>query len=87
MDKRKFAGAHRRAKNHLLKLDGACAEMAIMLQPYFDEEVHVLHQESDGFVVLHGENDWNTNVHDVIAAIEKDPDFFKPLNNPQLKNQ
>ncbi|WP_159522913.1 hypothetical protein [Sunxiuqinia indica] len=80
MDKRKFSTALRRAKKAESQLHGQCEIMASMLQEFFDDEITVLFQESDGFVVLHSDKNWdsaNTPIKEVISAIEKDKDAFR----------
>ena len=57
-----------------------CETMALMLQEFFDEEITVLWQESDGFVVLHdmgNEKNLNTPVFEVIDAVKKDLNAFR----------
>lgn len=76
MDKKKFNTAHRRAKKAENEMVTQCGIMAGILQDFFDEEIEVLFQPGDGFVVLHGMME-NTPVDDVIIAIQKDVDAFR----------
>jgi hypothetical protein len=58
--------------------------LANIFQPYFNDEISVLYQESDGFVVLHNtdcenENYANLNpgVKEVFENIQSDKNYYK----------
>jgi hypothetical protein len=80
MNLRALNTAHRRAAKAAREQHAQCEIMAAELQEFFDEDISVLYQESDGFVILHSTNDeknLNTHIDDVVAAIKKDPNAFR----------
>ena len=63
------------------KLFGSCGAIASELQPYFDYDICVFKQESDGFVVSwedeSSEAPHNETVNHVVEMIEKDSDHYR----------
>ena len=58
--------------------------MSSFFQPYFDDEIFVMYQESDGFVVVHNvdhkdknHSTLNSSVNEVFYNIKKDKNFYK----------
>ena len=80
MNLRVFNTAHRRAVRAESEQCMQCEIMATELQEFFDEEITVFYQESDGFVVLYEiQSNQNLNMHvdDVVAAVKKDANAFR----------
>lgn len=70
----------KRAEKARLKMDTACGQIAIILQPFFNQEISVDFQPSDGFVVVWEDGVFNApnnyTVQRVIDLIKKDPHCF-----------
>lgn len=66
-------------------MHNACGGIASDLQPYFDYDISVFHQEGDGFVVMWDEDDNNApiseTVENVVETIEKDPDHYRIIEH------
>lgn len=84
MEKRKFNSTLRRAIRLENQLNGACDDLADMFQPYFDDDISVLYQSSDGFVILHNldvddksNTNLNTGVKEAFDIISKDENHFR----------
>lgn len=80
MNLRALNTAHRRAARAEREQHAQCEIMAAELQEFFDHEITVLFQESDGFVVLHNDDQFencNTPVNEVVAAVKKDINAFR----------
>ena len=66
------------------KLNAECAGLELLFRPYFTDEITVLYQPSDGFVILHdidipmGEMNGykNTGVIEAFDYISKNPKHF-----------
>ena len=76
MNLRRFNSAHNKAVKANLHVDSQCGVMASELQEFFNEEIAVLYQSGDGFVVLH-DGHQNTPVYDVITAVRKDKNTYQ----------
>ena len=81
---RKFKSLLKNANKALSNLKLNEDKLSIFFQPYFDEEIAVLYQESDGFVILHNKDvedksyaNLNTGVKEVFETIQKDENFYK----------
>jgi hypothetical protein len=82
--KRKFNALLNNAKKAIMKLKSKEDDLLMFLQPYFNEEIAVLYQESDGFVVLfnmdnedRNHSNLNSGVEEVFENIQKDKNFYK----------
>lgn len=82
--KRKFKTLLNNAQKAIMKLKSKEDDLLMFLQPYFDEEIAVLYQESDGFVVLYNRDiedksysNLNSGVEEVFENIQKDENFYK----------
>lgn len=84
MEKRKFIDALKRAYRCEANLKNACADLEIMFQPYFSDEISVLFQPSDGFVILHDTDidmgqergNKNTGVEEAFEYIQENPKHY-----------
>lgn len=81
-----FKKALKKAKNAENELDTACADMANYFESYFDDEITVLYQAADGFVILHNtenedknHNCENESVEEAFKNIQKDKDYYKEI--------
>jgi len=85
MNETNFKKALKKAEKAEIQLNSACGDMAIILQPYFPDEISVLYQEADGFVVLHNtdtqglQSNLNTPVIEVVENVKEDKRFYFPL--------
>lgn len=82
--RKEFNKLLKNAENALSKLQSKQDDLCIFFQPYFDEEISVLYQDSDGFVILHNQDfidksrsNLNTPVKEVFENIKKDKNFYK----------
>ena len=83
MDKKKFEIALKKAYKYENKLKSACVDLEILFEPFFNGNIAVFYQPSDGLVILHdidspiatGANK-NTGVKEAIKNISKDPNFY-----------
>jgi len=62
-------------------------DLLIFFQPYFDEEIAVLYQEADGFVILYNRDiedsshsNLNEGVEEVFENIMSDANFYRKGN-------
>ena len=78
MKKTKYDILKKRCMRAESNLTMATERMALELQPYFNEEINVLYQISDGFVVLlvHSEGADNLPIDEVFKTINKHPRFY-----------
>ena len=79
MNKRQFESKLKKAES---SLNGACANLANLFQPYFDIEIHVLYQSGDGFVILYETGNVqqapvNEAVNEVFNNIKRNKDYYK----------
>lgn len=72
--------AYRSISNLKSKEDDLCD----FFQPYFNEDIGVLYQEADGFVILHNrdcedrsQSNLNTGIREAFTNIQKDENFYK----------
>lgn len=84
MNKRKILAEEKKAMNAIDTLNSHCETIAFELQKYFDEEISVFWNPSDGIIVIHngeryGEilDSFNTPVCEVVRMIELDADAFR----------
>lgn len=82
--KTKFNKLLNQAKKAIIQLKSKEDSLAELFQPYFDDEISVLYQESDGFVVLHNTDcedknysNLNPGIKEVFENIQKDKNFYK----------
>ena len=75
MNEKKLKRLESQASDRLDRLESKCSDMAIMFQPFFDCEISVFYQHSDGFVVMWEEN--NDNVFDAMRNIQQNPNHYK----------
>jgi hypothetical protein len=82
--KTKFNKLLKQANKALSNLKSKEDELLMFFQPYFDEEIAVLYQESDGFVVLYNRDiedrshsNLNSGVKEVFEKIQIDENFYK----------
>ena len=65
------------------KLDSRYSEIATILQPFFNHEITVFYQPSDGIVIEWDDGDYN-NINEALfyalAKIENDPFYYKSNN-------
>ena len=82
--KRKFKTLLNNAQKAIIQLKSKEDDLLMFLQPYFNEEIAVLYQEADGFVVLYNRDiedksyaNLNSGVEEVFKNIQKDENFYK----------
>lgn len=70
----------KQAENAKVLMDGACGQIASILQPFFKAEISVDFQPGDGFVVIWEDGCFsapnNRPVEDVVIDIKNDPLCF-----------
>lgn len=78
---RKLASAHKA----LEAMQNHCEIIAKELQPYFEEEISVFWQPSDGFVVIQETEECNApsnySVNQVIEELKNDKNAYRSLNS------
>ena len=87
MTNKEFQSALKKAYKCEQKLKSACVDLENIFQPYFNDEITVLYQNSDGFVILHDtelslgrENGYkNTEVKHAFELIKNDKKHFLKL--------
>jgi len=84
MEERDFYRLLNQAQKAVNNLKSKEDNLSIFFQPYFDEEIFVLYQESDGFVILHNTDidipiysNLNTGVNEAFENIMKNPNFYR----------
>lgn len=82
MNEKLIKNALKKALHHYTKTQSFCDIISEELQPFFNEDISVLYQMGDGFVVLHEpkrtyEGPLNTSVMSVVEFIKEDPNRFK----------
>jgi len=83
MDQNKLNTALKKAGKAEGELKAACDDIVNLFQPYFDEEIEVLHQMSDGFVILYNidfegiHSNLNDSVIHALENIKKDKDYYR----------
>ena len=85
--KTKFNKLLKQANEAICNLKSKEDAIAELFQPYFNEQISVLYQESDGFVVLHNidmedksYSNLNSGVSEVFENIQYDKDFYRNDN-------
>ena len=84
MDKKKFSAALKKAQKCESMLKHACSDLEFIFQPYFSDEISVLYQPADGFVILHDTDmacGWecgnkNTGVKEAFECIQENPKHY-----------
>ena len=83
MNKKIYNTLKKKCINAESRLNLATESLAEKLQPYFKDEIDVLYQPSDGFVVLvlndvpsHEEAPPNLPIDEVFKTITDKPDFY-----------
>jgi hypothetical protein len=85
MDKKKFNKALKIASDGESRMAVGCADLTILFQPYFDREISVLYQSSDGFVILRDAFDCgrmnmnapeNIPINEALEIIGKNPKAY-----------
>lgn len=84
MDKKEFEKLKNQAFKAITNLKSKEDKLASFFQPYFDDDISVLYQESDGFVVLHDtensdkfQRNKNSGIKEVFENITKDSNYYK----------
>lgn len=81
MKKSEFNRQLRLAKNAESKMYSACGSLAEMFQPFFNEEISVLSQPDDGFVIMYDQDNSyapvNEPVNEAFENIKNDQDYYK----------
>ena len=87
INKKEFNSKLKAAKKAEQRLNSACESLAALFEPYFNDEISVFWQQSDGFVILHNvgfsynedifnPHSQNTSVIEAFENINKKPDYY-----------
>lgn len=84
MEKKEFEKLKNQAHKAISNLKSKEDDLLMFFQPYFYEEISVLYQESDGFMVLHDvdnsdkyQQNKNSGISEVFQNIQKDENYYK----------
>lgn len=82
--KTKFNNLIKKANKAIYELKAKEDDLLMFFQPYFDEEIGVLYQESDGFVILYNRDiedqaysNLNIGIEEAFENIQKDVSFYR----------
>lgn len=83
---KEFKKLLKNANKAIMNLKSKEDYLAEFFKPYFDEEIHVLYQESDGFVILHNvdyhdrdHSNLNTGVIEAFKNIKADKNYYRKV--------
>jgi hypothetical protein len=82
--KTEFNKLSKRANLAISNLKSKEDDLLEFFQPFFDEDIGILYQEADGFVILHNRDcdnknysNLNTGIKEAFENIQKDENFYK----------
>lgn len=81
MNLKDFNKTVKKANKALGELNNYCGSLSMMFQPYFNEEISVMYQMGDGFVVVYETDCFsapkNDPIEEVFNNIKSDKNFYK----------